>query len=109
MASKVAIIGDGEAVLAFRAAGVDTYTATDAQIAKETLRKCAKKYKVILVSDVFCKELDDWLKRFLQEAYPVIVPVPTGEGSNGYAEEKMKEQMERALGVDILFGREDRS
>ena len=43
-----------------------------------------------------------------ESAYPVIVPLPGENGSNGYAEGKLKERMERALGVDILFGREDK-
>ena len=47
-------------------------------------------------------------ERMNESAYPVIVPLPGENGSNGYAEGKLKERMERALGVDILFGREDK-
>ena len=43
-----------------------------------------------------------------ESAYPVIVPLPGENGSNGYAEGKLKQRMERALGVDVLFGREEK-
>jgi V/A-type H+-transporting ATPase subunit F len=108
MASEIAIIGMGTGVLAFKAAGVDAYTATDSGAAREILRKVARDHKVIFLTDTFARDLDDLLKRMLQDPYPVVVPIPGDAGSNGYAVEKMKEQMERALGVDVLFNREDK-
>ena len=49
------------------------------------------------------RELDDLVTRMLENPYPIIVSVPSDKGESGYAMEKMKEQMERALGVDVLF------
>ncbi|MBR1867010.1 MAG: V-type ATP synthase subunit F [Clostridia bacterium] len=108
MQGKTAIIGNGDGVLAFKAGGVDAYSAPDAVKARELLRKLAKTYKVIFITDDLAKELNDLILRMNEQAYPVVVPVPSEKGSNGYAVERMKEQMERALGVDILFGREER-
>lgn len=108
MAGDIAIIGLGAGVLAFKAAGVDAYTANDSQEARDLLRKAAKTYKVIFLTDVFAGDLADLLKRMLEQAYPIVVPIPSDAGSNGYAVEVMKEQMERALGVDVLFNREDK-
>lgn len=108
MASDIAIIGSGTGVLAFKAAGVDAYTATDSAAARDILRKVARDHKVIFLTDVFAKDLDDLLKRMLEQAYPIVVPIPSDEGPNGYAIDRMKEQMERALGVDVLFNREDK-
>ena len=108
MAGDIAIIGNGAGVLAFKAAGVDAFTAVDSQQARELLRKAAKTYKVIFLTDVFARDLDDLLKRMLEQAYPIVVPIPSDAGSNGYSVEVMKEQMERALGVDVLFNREDK-
>lgn len=108
MAGDIAIIGSGAGVLAFKAAGVDAYTAADSREARELLRKAAKTYKVIFLTDIFARDLDDLLKRMLEQAYPIVVPIPSDAGSNGYPVEVMKEQMERALGVDVLFNREDK-
>jgi len=108
MASEIAIIGMGTGVLAFKAAGVDAYPVADSATARETLRKVARDHKVIFLTDVFARDLDDLIKRMLQDAYPIVVPIPGDNGANGYAIDVMKEQMERALGVDVLFNREDK-
>ena len=49
------------------------------------------------------EENGDLIERMNEQAYPIVVPVPSDGGSNGFAMERMKGQMERALGVDILF------
>ena len=108
MNAKTAIIGNGDGVLAFKAGGVDAYPASDYVKARELLRKLAKTYKVIFITDDLAPQLDDLIKRMNEQAYPIVVPVPSEKGNSGYAVNRMKEQMERALGVDILFGREER-
>ncbi len=106
MTGKMAIIGSGDNVLAFKAGGVDAFTVNSAEKARETLRKLAKSYAVIFITDSFCKELSAYLKRFNESAYPIIIPVPEGDGD--YGMELLRSAMESALGVDILFGREDK-
>ena len=106
MNGDIAIIGNGQSVLAFKAGGVDAFVATDPTKARELLRKLAKTYKVIFITDDLAVTLNDLIERMNEQAYPIVVPVPSDGGSNGYAVERMKGQMERALGVDILFNRE---
>lgn len=108
MQSDIAIIGYGDSVLAFKAGGVDAFTASDAPKAKELLRKLAKKYKVIFITDDLAMDIDDLIARMNESAYPIVVPIPSEKGSSGYAVAKMKDQMERALGVDILFNKEEK-
>ena len=50
--------------------------------------------------------MSEFLKRFDEEPYPVILSIPSASGSSGYGMEILKSAMERALGVDILFNRE---
>ena len=85
MTGNLAIIGNGECVVAFKAGGVDAYFADDEKKARELLKKLAQTYKVIFVTDDLARSLEN--------------------GASGYAIEKMKEQAERALGVDVLFNR----
>ena len=108
MQGKTAIIGRGDGVLAFKAGGVDAYPADDALKAREILRKIAKSYNVVFLTDDLAKDLGDLIERMNESPYPVIVPVPSVSGASDYARSRMKEQMERALGVDILFQREER-
>lgn len=101
MYGKMAIIGNGDNILAFKAGGVDAYYVKDREDAKDVLRKLAKEYGVIFITEQLAQEVDDLLKKFNQTPYPIILPVPTGDKDCGYAEKKLKERMEKALGVDI--------
>ena len=108
MNEKMAILGEGDSVLAFKAGGVDAFYASDREEAKDILRHLAKEYAIIFITEKLASEMDDLLKKFNQAPYPIILPVPSGNGEDGYATEKLKERMERALGVDILFNREEK-
>ena len=106
MTGKTAIVGDGDSIMVFRAAGVDTFSAEDEKSAREVLRKIAKDYKIIFLTENLAEPLTEFLKRFDEETYPVVVSIPSGAGSQGYGMEVLKSAMERALGVDILFNKD---
>lgn len=99
---KMAIVGSGDGIMVFKAAGVDTFPAENEKKARDILRKIAKEYQVIFLTEELAKPLTEFLKRFDEEPYPVVVSVPSGE-SSGYGMQTLKNAMERALGVDILF------
>ena len=102
MTGKMAIVGDGDSILLFKAAGVATFPAADEKKAREVLRRVAGEYQIIFVTEELAQKLGDFLKRFDEEPYPVVLPIPSNKGSTGYGEEFLKSAMERALGVDIL-------
>ena len=102
MQGKMAIVGNAETITVFKAAGVDTFPVKDEKSARETLRKAAREYAVIFLTEDYALLLKDFLKRFDEEAYPVVLPIPDGK-ETGYGERFLKSFMERALGVDILF------
>jgi len=106
MTGKTAIIGNGDGITVFKAAGVATFFAEDEKKAREILRKIAKEYQVIFITENFARLLTDFLKRFDEEPYPVVVSIPSESGSQGYGTEVLKNAMERALGVDILFNKD---
>ena len=103
MEGKIAIIGDGDSIMVFRAAGVATFAAENEAKAREVLRKVAKDYQIIFLTEELAKPLTEFLKRFDEEPYPVILSIPSKNGSTGHGTELLKSAMERALGVDILF------
>lgn len=103
MTGKMAIVGDGDSITVFKAAGVATFPAETEAKARETLRKIAKEYKIIFLTEELARPLTEFLKRFDEEAYPVVLSIPSKAGSSGYGTEVLKSAMERALGVDILF------
>ena len=105
MEGRMAIVGDGDSIMVFKAAGVATFPASDDKKAREVLRKVAQEYQIIFVTEELAKSLGDFLKRFDEEPYPVVLPIPSNKGESGYGEELLRSAMERALGVDILSQR----
>lgn len=102
MTGKMAIVGNGDSIMVFKAAGVATFPASDEKKAREVLRKIAGEYQIIFLAEELAKPLSDFLKRFDEEPYPIVMPIPTGSGDCNYGEELLRSAMERALGVDIL-------
>ncbi len=102
MEGKIAIVGSGDSITVFKAAGVAAFAAENAETARELIRRIAKDYKIIFVTEEIYAPLAAFLKRFDEQPYPVILSVPVNEGSD-YGKQLLKSAMERALGVDILF------
>lgn len=105
MTGKMAIVGDGDSIMVFKAAGVAAFAAQDEKTARDVLRTVAKEYQIIFLTEELARLLGDWLKRFDEEPYPVVLSIPSGKDSTGYGTEILRSAMERALGVDILFDR----
>ncbi len=103
MKGKIAIVGDGDSITVFKAAGVATFPAETEAKARDILRKIAREYKIIFLTEELARPLTEFLKRFDEEVYPVVLSIPSKSGSTGYGAEVLKSAMERALGVDILF------
>ena len=103
---KMAIVGDGDSIMVFKAAGVSAYPAENETKARETIRKIAKDYRIIFLTEELARPLSEFLKRFDEQPYPVILSIPSKNGSTGHGTELLKSAMERALGVDILFNRD---
>lgn len=102
MIGKTAIVGNGDGIMVFKAAGVDTFPAENEKKAQSILRKIAKDYQIIFLTEDLARQLTEFLRRFDETPYPVVVSIPSGD-SQGYGMEVLKTAMERALGVDILF------
>lgn len=104
--AKIAIVGDGDSVLCFAAVGVETYSVTE-QDALPTLKKLAKTHQVIYITDRYAAKCLDFIKKFDAQPYPIIIPIPGKDGDSGFGMELLRAAGEKALGVDILFHKED--
>ena len=106
MFSKIGVIGSGDSVLAFKAVGLEVFSAGDGYQARELVRKLSKEnFAVIFITEDLAKENEDLLERAKTKTYPAIIPIPTSAGSTGFGLEGVKRDSEKALGVDILFNK----
>ena len=100
---QIAVVGDWESVMGFRALGLNTYPVTDAEEARETVRRLAKEEcAVIYLTETLAKQLDDVLVRYKDALRPAIILIPGREGSLGIGQSNIQRAIERAVGADIL-------
>lgn len=99
---NVAVVGDCDEILIFNAIGASIYNAITPQDAEKVIRKIARDYTIIYISDTLAVKMGEYLERFENRSYPIIVPIPTAGGSNGYAIDRIRKNVEKAIGLDIL-------
>ena len=103
MTYRIAVIGDWESVMGFRALGLDTYPVTSVEAAKEKVRDLAKTdCAVIYLTEQLAKDKEYVLSRYKDELRPAIILIPGRGGSLGIGKANIHRAIERAVGADIL-------
>lgn len=104
----IAVVGDKDSVLAFKAVGVDVYAVSDEVEAANTVHALARTYSVIFVTEQVALWADAYIKRYRSRPYPVIVPIPAADGGTGLGMKLIKENIEKAIGADIFVDKEEK-
>ena len=98
---QIAVVGDWESVMGFRALG--TYPVTSVEEAKKTVHDLAKAdCAVIYLTEQLAKDMPDVLERYKDDLRPAIILIPGREGSLGIGRDNIQRAIERAVGADIL-------
>ena len=99
---KIAVIGDSESATAIGAA---VYKANDEYKAADILREISKtdEYAVILVTENYAAKMQPLMEKLKAQPYPAVLAIPSSNGSNGFGMAGVKKDVEKAVGVDILF------
>ena len=100
---SIAVVGDWESVMGFRALGLDTRPVSNPEQAREEIKRLAKEEcAVIYLTETLAKALPDVLDKYKDELRPAIILIPGREGSLGIGKENIQHAIERAVGADIL-------
>ena len=100
--SSIAALGDADTVFAFKAVGADAYPVTDEKEAREKIRLLARNYDIIFITEQFAEKLPDLIARYKTRPFPAVIPMPSASGSTGYGRRSVREDVEKAIGTDIL-------
>lgn len=103
MRDGIAVVGDKDSVLAFKAIGLDVFPVEGEMQAREKVKILARSYSVIFITEQVAMEIESLLARYKSRPYPVIVPIPSAEGGIGFGMKGIKADVEKAIGSDILF------
>lgn len=102
--AKIGVVGDKDSVMLYKAVGLDVYFETDGEKADRCLRRLAREgYAVIYVTETLYSSCGETIAEYASQAYPAIIPIPDSRASQGIGMQTLKENVEKAVGVDILF------
>ena len=100
---QIAVVGDMDSVLGFKALGLATYPVDSVDQAKTTLQTLAKEnYGIIYLTETLAASMESDIARYKDELTPAIILIPGKEGSLGIGMQNIKKAVERAVGADIL-------
>jgi len=100
---KIAVLGDRDSVLGFKALGIETFTADDAAQARPILRKLGgEEYAVVYVTERLADGMHEEIEAFKDRPTPAVIVIPGKDGLMGLGMESLKSAVKRAVGADIL-------
>jgi V/A-type H+-transporting ATPase subunit F len=104
---KMAVIGDVSSVAGFVALGLTVMPAADSTEATALLKKAADSgHAVIFITEGLAGDMLDSIASYSRKPLPIVLSIPDNEGNAGAALAKLRRTVEKALGADILFGKE---
>lgn len=101
---KIAVLGDRESVMGFKALGLEVASAENAADARKTLHRMARsgEYAIIYLTEQYAAELADEIARYKDSPIPAIILIPGKAGSLGIGLKNITDSVERAVGADIF-------
>lgn len=106
--SKVAVLGQRDAVLGFKASGAVVFATVSAEEARLALEEVKKgDYAILLITEDIAALLKDELAPLYDSPQPVVTVLPDSKTPHGMGMELLRKRVERAVGVNILVKREE--
>jgi V/A-type H+/Na+-transporting ATPase subunit F len=100
---RIGVVGDKNTVLAFRAIGLEGVIALDKDVARRSIDQlAADHFAVIFVTETLAVLLEDTIERYRRSLVPAIILIPGEHGSLNLGMQRIKDNMERAVGMNLL-------
>lgn len=100
---KIGVVGERDAVLAFLALGMTVKSVESPEEAIRAVDSMAREgYGLIFLTETMAKDMEETLNRYKNQMLPAVILIPGNRGSLGIGLAKIRENVEKAVGVDIL-------
>lgn len=101
------VVGERDVVLAFKAMGMRVIPAqTPEAIASAVFRLAQEEVPVIFITEQAARLVPETLERYKNSVSPVLIPIPGSQGTDGFGMRRIKANVEKAIGADILLEKE---
>lgn len=102
---KIGVVGDRDSILGFKLLGLSVFPVREPKEAGLLVNRLAREdYAVIFITESIAKDIEETIERYKAVPFPAIIPIPNNQGSVGLGMQGIKDNVEKAIGVDILFG-----
>ncbi len=106
---KIGVVGERDSIIAFLALGMTVRPAETPQEAANEVDNLARDgYGVIFVTETTASNIEETISRYKKAVTPAIILIPGSRGSLGIGLEAIRNNVEKAVGVDILTKKEGR-
>lgn len=100
---KIGVVGDKDSVFIFKSLGLEIFPCQNSDEARKTVDRLAMgDYAVIFITENIAKDIVGTIDRYQKKYIPSIVLIPGSSGSLGIGIKKISDNVEKAIGVNIL-------
>lgn len=100
---RIAVMGDRDSVMGFRALGLDVFPTETSAEGRTKLHELGKgDYAVIYMTESLAQELIVEVNQYKDSVTPAVIVIPSKSGSMGVGMAALKDAVERAVGADIM-------
>ena len=102
---RIGLVGDKNSALAFRAFGFEVCEAAESSPEKsqKIVDKMAREgFGLIFVTEQIANTIAETIDRYSRQLTPAIVLIPGNTGSLGFGMERLRSNVEKAVGINIL-------
>lgn len=100
---KIAIVGNRNAIMPFHLVGFDMFPVTSDQEAIKVLKQLAEDdYGIIYLTEEIAAQIPDTIRYYDTQLTPAVILIPTHRGTLGIGKQRVQENVEKAVGQNIL-------
>lgn len=100
---QIACIGENEDIIIFNGIGITPFVIKDREEVSKKIEELAEGgTKVVIVSDIFQEGISETLEKYQEQSFPIILLLPLGGVETGLGIEKIRKDVERAIGINIF-------
>jgi V/A-type H+-transporting ATPase subunit F len=104
---KIGAVGERDAIIAFLALGIEIRPVETKEEAMAAIDGMAREgYGIIFLTETIAKDVTETIDRYKNSMLPAIILIPSSKGSLGIGLSRIKDNVEKAIGVDILTKKE---
>lgn len=103
--AKIGVIGDKDSVLCFRAFGMDVFSAVESETEENRKivdRMAREGYGIIFITEQIAESINETIDRYNNQLLPAIILIPSNKGSLGVGLSRIRKNVEKAVGMNIL-------